>query len=285
MTKVAVITRTKDRSVFLKRAIKSVSNQTYKDYVHVIFNDGGSKEDVQAVVDSFDKDIKSRIKLFNRSKPSGAPDTIFNESIDKVDSEYVAIHDDDDTWHEEFLERSVQELDRGAAGVSVRTDNVHETLSKSGQIKRVKVNQYMPDVQAISLYRQCLDNQLPTIGFIYRRDAYESVGKYDEELPVVADWEFGIRFLRKYDVTYLDPGFALAFYHHRKKKDNSFAAHNHRTYITKVFNKYLREDLDRGELGVGYIMNDLRYQQDFITGTVRKLTPKVVTNLIRKRVR
>jgi glycosyltransferase involved in cell wall biosynthesis len=39
--KVAVITRTKDRPLLLERAIKSVHNQTFKDYVHIIINDGG----------------------------------------------------------------------------------------------------------------------------------------------------------------------------------------------------------------------------------------------------
>ena len=43
MTKVAVITRTKDRPIFLKRALLSVSSQTFSDYIHVVVNDGGTK--------------------------------------------------------------------------------------------------------------------------------------------------------------------------------------------------------------------------------------------------
>lgn len=284
MAKVAVITRTKDRPVFLKRAILSVAQQTFSEYEHVIVNDGGIKDEVEAIIDSFDKNIRSKIRLFHRTKSSNAPDTILTESVDRVDSEYVALHDDDDTWHPEFLERSVALLDTGAAGVSVRTDNLNESI-QDGHFKTGKTWPYMGDLRAISLYRQCLDNQMPTIGFIYRRDAYVTAGKYDSTLPVVADWEFGIRFLQKYDVEYLDPGFALSFYHHREDKDNSFAAHNHRKYITKVFNRYLREELSEGRLGIGYIMNDLRYEQDMITSNIRKLVPKPIVNLMRKKVR
>lgn len=284
MAKVAVVTRTKDRSVFLKRAIQSVADQTYRDYVHVIVNDGGDKTEVEAVVSEFDDKITSKIQVFHRDRSSNAPDTILNESIDYVDSRYVAIHDSDDTWHPEMLARSVELLDAGADGVSVRTDNVYESVD-GDSIQYQKSAPYMPEIRAISLYRQCLDNQMPTIGFVYRRNAYESVGKYDTELPVVADWEFGIRFLLKYDVEFLEPGYPLAFYHHRATKDNSFAAHNHRKYITKVLNKYLRRELAEGKLGVGYIMNDLRYEQDMITRNIRRLLPRFVTKIIQRRVR
>lgn len=283
MAKVAVITRTKNRSLFLRRAIASVANQTYSDYIHVIVNDGGDEDEFMAVVDACDEKVRSKIVVFNRDEPSNAPDTIFNECIDRVDSQYVTIHDSDDTWHPEMLERSIVLLDGGAAGISARTDNLFEK-KENGTFKKTKSTPYMPDLRAVSLYRQCLDNQLPTIGFIYRRDIYEEVGKYDTTLPVVADWEFGIRFLRKYDVEYLDPGFPLAFYHHRADEDNSFAAHNHRTYITKVFNKYLREELDNRTLGIGYIMNSLRYEQDMITGITKRLLPDFVTKIIRKKV-
>lgn len=283
MAKVAVITRTKDRTSLLGRAIRSIANQTYGDYVHVIVNDGGDKERIQAVIDSFDSTVRDKIKLFHR-QASNAHDTILTESVDRVDSEYVAIHDDDDTWHPDMLKLAIEKLDTGAAGVSVRVDNVHEKLV-NGEYHTTKTTPYMADLRAVSLYRQCIDNQMPTIGFIYRRDAYEKVGKYDSTLPVVADWEFGIRFLLENDVAYLDPGYALANYHHRESSDHSFAMHSDRENLTIVMNKYLRADLQKGKIGVGYIMNDLRYQQDMIASNVRKLLPKSLANLIRKRVR
>lgn len=280
--KVAIITRTKDRPAFLKRAIASVSAQTYKNYIHVIVNDGGNKEDVESVVEQSGQ--KNVIRLFHRDIASGAPDTIFNESIDRVDSVYIAIHDDDDTWHCEFLERAIQILDTGVKGIVVRTDKIIESFD-GRTIKQVKAMPYMYDMSAISLYRQCIDNQLTPIAFMYNRNAYEEIGKYDSKLPVVGDWEFGIRFLQKYDVEFIDPGFALAQYHHRIQKDNSFGSHQHRRYITIVHNQYLRDDLAAGKFGVGFIMNSLRYEQDLITRTIRRLVPNTITRLIRKRVR
>lgn len=284
MPKIAIITRTKDRPIFLKRALESVAAQTYDNYVHVIMNDGGEKELVDTLVAQQSERYREKIQVFHRAESSGAPDTLFNEAINKVTSEYIAIHDDDDTWHPDFLQRVVDELDKGAQGAVARTDNVYETINGK-TITMVKTDRYMPDIQAISLYRQCLDNQLTAVAFAYSRKAYKDVGGYDDSLPVVGDWEFGIRFLMKHDVEYIDPGFALAYYHRRLEKDNSFKNHSHRKNITKVFNKYLRAELAEGKLGVGYIMNTLRYEQDMITGTVRRLLPKSLAKFIQKKVR
>lgn len=284
MNKVAVITRTKDRPVFLDRAFKSVHNQSFDNFVHVVINDGGDVEQIEKQVSSLPVTWKNKIKLFHRPIASGAPDTIFNESIDRVESEYVAIHDSDDTWHPEFLSHTVKMLDEGCDGVVVRTDKVIESVS-GDNIKTIKTSHYMPEMSVVSLYKQCIDNQLTPISFIYKRSVYEEVGKYDESLPVVGDWEFGIRFLMKTDVEYLDPGFPLAFYHHRKSTgDNSFSKHNHRLYVTKVANKYLRDEIKSGKLLIGYIMSDLKYRQDVRHGAFKRLIPKKILNRKKPRV-
>jgi glycosyltransferase involved in cell wall biosynthesis len=286
MPQVAVITRTKDRPHFLRRAISSVAAQTFTDYVHVIVNDGGDKEAIDVIVAGLDEKAAARIKIFHRVRPSNAPDTIFNESIDRVDSEYFAIHDDDDSWHSDFLMTTVKYLDehKPQGAVVVRTDKIIERV-EAGKIQQDKRTVWMPNLRAVSLYQQCLDNQLTPIATLYRRSAYVDVGKFDDTLPVVGDWEFGVRLLMKYDVGFIDPGFALANYHHRTTADNSFAAHDHRTYVTVVLNKYLRDELKEKRLGVGYIMNSLRYEQDMISATVRKLVPKSIAKFLRRRVR
>lgn len=285
MAKIAVITRTKDRSVFLRRAVQSVADQTYDDYVHVIVNDGGDAAVVDEIIQSLEPNVRARIELFHRSEPSNAPDTIFNECIDRVKSDYVAVLDDDDTWHKDFLEQVTKCLDdtKSIGGVVVRTDKVIERLT-GDSLQTLKAERLLPDLQAVSLYRQFIDNQLMTNAFVFRRDAYEKIGKYDESLPVVADWEFGIRFLQEYDVEFIDPGFALANYHHRTgTKDNSFARHSHRKYVTRVANKYLREDLKKGALGVGYIMSDLKYRQDSRNDFIKRFIPNRLLKVIKRK--
>jgi len=289
MTKVAIITRTKNRPLFLERALRSVGSQDFSDYTHVIVNDGGDKNIVESLVNSLEKDQRTKTLLFHRESSSNAPDTIFNESIDRVESEYVAIHDDDDTWHSQFLSKTVQLLEEGPfEGVVVKTDKVIEKQAND-KITQLKIEPYQPDVKVVNLYRQCIDNQLTPISFVYSRKAYERVGKYDTKLPVVADWEFGIRFLMRYDVEFLDPGFALANYHHRKSTpgqvDNSFATHDHAYYFNKVANKYLRLDIESGQFGVGYIINNIKYNQSFVANAVKRILPSRVVESLKNKIR
>lgn len=287
--KVLVVTRTLVRSPFLERAIQSVASQTFSDYVHVIVNDGGDKDTLDNIVSSLEEPVAEKMKIFHRKESSNAPDTIFNESIDRVDSEYFAIHDDDDTWHPEFLQQTVDHLDKSKelGAVVVRTDKVIE-LVEGQSIQESKRAQWMPDVKAINLYRQCIDNQFTPIATLFRRSAYEDVGKFDSSLPVVGDWEFGVRLLQKYDADFLDPGYALANYHHRKLKNGKMghvSSHKkHRYYTNKVMNKYLREELANGQLGVGYMMSQLKYNQTNTSNMLKKFLPNSIVEKLKKKV-
>jgi glycosyltransferase involved in cell wall biosynthesis len=50
--RVAVITRTKNRAILLKRAIRSVLDQKYEDWTHVIVNDGGDAGEFSVLAES-----------------------------------------------------------------------------------------------------------------------------------------------------------------------------------------------------------------------------------------
>lgn len=283
---VAIITRTKDRPKLLQRAMKSVHDQSFADYVHVVINDGGDKAEVDRIVAHYEA---STVVIHNDT--SGGMEAASNKAIKSVNSLYVAIHDDDDTWHSEFLERTVSQLkETGAMGVVVRTDKVTEELQADGSATHVKTEQWLPDVKAINLYRQCIDNQMTPITFIYRRSVFDEIGYYDESLPVCGDWDFGIRFLQKWDVDFLDPGFALANYHHRKFKpgtegNTSYAGNDKARYYTNfLMNRYLRQELAEGTLGVGYIMSKLRYDQHEKAEMVQRVLPGFVTKRLKKRI-
>lgn len=283
---VAVITRTKDRPQFLERALRSVQAQSFQDLIHVIYNDGGDKQLVEGTIKKHPSD---KIKVVHGSGSDGAPDTIFNRAIRSVDSKYIAVHDDDDSWHPDFLRLAVERLESaGAVGVVARADKITERVS-GNNIEQIKSEPWMPELKAVNLYRQCVDNQLTPIAFVYAREAYEKIGGYDDSLAVVGDWDFGIRFLREYDVEYLDPGRALAFYHHRaatgSSSDSTFGSNEakHRYYANKLMNKYLRDELAEGRLGVGYIMSKERYQQNYLSRLVHRVMPGFVARRLKRR--
>lgn len=293
MHKVIVVTRTKDRPIFLKRAIKSVHSQSYTDFAHVIINDGGVKGKVDDVVAAeLDQVSRKKVHVIHNDTSEGM-EAATNKAIRSLKSEYVSIHDDDDSWHADFLKSTVQALDEmdKAMGVVVRADKVIEELSpQDGAIRTLNVKPWMPQVSVINLYRQCIDNQMTPITFVYRRSALDEIGYYDESLPVCGDWDFGIRFLQKYHVEFIDPGYALAYYHHRKFRpgvegNTSYTGNEKARYYTNVLaNKYLRKELADGRLGVGYIMSKLRYEDDRMSMFASRLLPGRITKILKKKV-
>ena len=258
--KVAIITRTKDRGILLERAIKSIHQQTMDDFIHVIINDAGDKRVVDDLVKKYKTLIKDRVKVIHNTESRGM-EAASNKAIKSVDSTYVAIHDDDDSWHPDFLKRTTEHLDStGAMGVVVATDRIDEEII-GGSVHIKARERWMAHLRALTLFDLCLDNFAVPISFIYRRSIYGEIGYYDESLPVCGDWDFALRFMERYDIDLLRTERALAFYHHRPKQtgvmgNSVFASFDmHEKYNAVLANKYLRQDIEKGGLGLGYLFN------------------------------
>ena len=268
--KVAIITRTKDRGLLLERAIKSVHQQTMTDFIHVIINDAGDPNIVDDLVEKYKDVIKGRVKVIHNQTSRGM-EAASNKAIKSVDSELIAIHDDDDTWHPDCLRQAISHMEaEGAVGVVVTTDRITERIVGNA-IHLIWTDRWLPDARSISLYKMCLDNYMTPITFLYKRAVFDVIGYYDESLLVCGDWDFGLRFIAKYDVAFLDTPYALAYYHHRPdaRGINGNSVHagydKHQYFVGLLANKYLREDMTRGGLGLGYLFNALRDQREAVT--------------------
>jgi len=256
-----------------------MSEQTYDDYVHVIVNDGGDKKKLESLLERYPS---SRRKVLHNEKSIGLTPAL-NQGIQAVMSEYVAILDDDDSLHENRLSLAVEYLDNhpDSVGVVHVMDRVVEEID-DGVIRELSRNRWHEEMQAISLYKQCIDNYMTNGAFTYRRVLYDELGGYDESLPAAEDWDFGIRTLLRYDLEILPSKYAVSYYHHRpaQKGDDGnsvFASiSSHQEALNKLQNKYLRDDINSGKLGVGYIMNNLRYERELESDRDEKSNARVV---------
>jgi GT2 family glycosyltransferase len=276
---VAVVTRTRDRPLLLDRAVRSVMQQTFSDLSMVIVNDGGDPGAVEALVEAHRGRVQGRAVVVHHETSRGM-EAATNAGLAATDSRFVAVLDDDDTWHPRFLECTVDTLERtGAAGVVTDTQAVYEDTDY-GDIRFLESFPFDPmaDVAPVappavpgrrlpptSLFRLLSGNQFPPCSFVYRREALDEVGGYDESLPVLGDWDFNLRFQRRYDVEYLDV--PLAYYHHRKGESGepgnsvSHPEQLHDRVRTQLLNRYLRRDLDDRVAGVGVLANALHHSR------------------------
>jgi len=248
--------RTRDRPLLLERALESVFAQTLTDYVLVVVNDGGDAAAVERLV-------QGRAEIIHHPAPLGMQ-AASNAGIRGSRSEYVVIHDDDDTWDPRFLELTSRHLEEtGAMGVIATTDKVVERIV-DGRIEVVETARLHPELRFVNLYAMCFENYATPISFLYRRQVYETIGLYDEELDSAGDWDFGLRFLLHWEIEFLPTPEALAFYRHRPEgaDANSVYTDRHRRAENLVANRYLRRDLEAGRTGLGLIVNTLRYQHE-----------------------
>lgn len=238
--KVAVIMRTKDRPVLLRRAIEDVLQQGLQDWHLVVVNDGGSRGHVDALVDAASSRLRNRVTVLHHGTSRGM-EAASNAGIAASTSDYVAVHDDDDSWHPDFLSRTVHYLDtRPEAGVGVRTEIVHERLEGDDIIETGR-ELFSPEIRELMLSDALRFNRCVPIGLLYRRELHTEVGGYDETLGAVGDWEFQLRVLQRHTLGFID-GEPLAFWHHRHDAQgpigNSFlAGKNEHLY----YDKYVRE--------------------------------------------
>lgn len=249
LTSVAIVLRTKNRPLFLRRALGSIFAQTFSDFVVVVVNDAGEQPPVDAVVKEYADRANGRIRVVHNAHSKGR-EAAMNAGVSASESTYLTIHDDDDTWAPTFLDQSVGHLANSADhGVAVRTEVVYEHVD-GDEITVDSMEILASDLSQISLAEMLRHNYAPPISLLYRRDVHDAVGLYDETLPVLADWEFNLRLLSRFTVGFID-GPPLAFWHQRPvsvgDEGNSVvtAQQDHARCEIEIRDRYLRGDLER----------------------------------------
>lgn len=266
-SRVAIVTRTRNRHFLLARAIRSVLDQSYPDWTHVIVNDGGEAGGLDAFLEGYVEQYAGRLQVVHLPINQGMQ-MASNAGIQASRSEYLCIHDDDDSWEPTFLEKCVAFLERvGNAssyqGVISQTTAVIEELAEDHTITIKERRPYLP-LEEVSLFRLGYENPFPPIAFCYRRSVHDAIGYFDQRYDVCGDLDFNLRFLARYDIGVLPE--ALANYHWRKDsaqpeyqntifKDQS----SHTAYFNQLRNALLRGQKDGLSPQLGAALNQARH--------------------------
>ena len=209
-----IAVRTKNRPRLFERAIDDVLAQTSSAWRLLVINDGGERTPVDAVIEARLARFPTPPEVIEGDHPIGR-DALFALALEHTTGEYLAIHDDDDTWSPDFLERTSAWLhdhpDHGAVAVS--TQVVLEEITDAGIVQLSRFPLEIPH-DTLSLFDLILGNRIPPIGMLLRRRTAEEVGGFDDTLSVLGDWDLTRRLATRAPIGYLG-GAPLAFWHQR----------------------------------------------------------------------
>lgn len=250
---VAVLVRTKDRPRFLRRALANIAEQTFTDYTVCVINDGGDESATRAILQASPlahllEGDTPRLTLLTTG--GGNMEAASNAGLAATDSKFVAIHDDDDLWAPEFLERTVGALRASEALIcSTRVVERYERETPEGEFEVYEERIFHDGLPGFGLQFLYRTNRAVPIGILYRRRLHELVGFYDESLPVVGDWEFNLRAAAVTEVLLVDE--PLAYWSLRPEADGADANSvqrqaEHARFDASVRARAIRDDLQSG---------------------------------------
>jgi glycosyltransferase involved in cell wall biosynthesis len=254
-----IVTRTKSRPRLLMRAVDSVCGQSSRAFIWVIVNDGGETAPVDhAVAVARKRGVDARV--IHRPVSEGM-EAASNAGVRAADSTFVVIHDDDDSWAPEFLERTAGFLAAHPEYVAVTTHctRIEEKID-SDIIRQIRKSPHKPVLSCVHLSDMLQKNLFPPISLLYRRSAFEAAGGYDESMAVLGDWDFNIKILLQGDIGVLPQ--PLSNYHVRvgsilsQADRNSITPGATRQHIAEAAyrNRMLRRDVAEGRASLGQLL-------------------------------
>lgn len=193
---VVIVMRTYQRPIMLARAITSVCKQTYKNWSLIIVNNGGEPggvEDVVAVARTGWPN--AQIEIIHLDNRVGMEEAS-NVALQHTHADFFAIHDDDDSWRPQFLEKTVAAMQAHPDAVAIVTGvtRIHE-LARGKTLRPQKSELFYISPDRLTFDGMIGHNTFPPIAALFRYSLLAQVGMFDASLPVLGDWEFNLRAL------------------------------------------------------------------------------------------
>jgi glycosyltransferase involved in cell wall biosynthesis len=195
--------------------LDSVVAQTFDDWHLVVVNHGGDRQIVESCVDRVAGTARGKVEILHL-EAGGGMERASNAGLDRLDTAFFGIHDDDDTWMPTFLERTVAFLQDPAhdtfGAVTTHAIKRWERI-EDGHLETVEDEGLNTSEEFVDAQQLFGWNRVFTINTLFRSAVRDVVGPYNEDLDVIGDWEFHVRVAAATDIALIPE--VLARYHIR----------------------------------------------------------------------
>jgi LmbE family N-acetylglucosaminyl deacetylase len=184
---VSIIVRTRDRVARLSEALASLHLQTQRDLEVIVVNDGGV--DVRPAIAEWDGRLDIRYVWHDTPRGRAAA---ANTGLNLARGKYLGFLDDDDRLYPGHIEKLVAHLE--ATGEAAAYSDCERT--RYAWNGRAFAPAGPPRVyKGVDFDRERLQfgNYIPIMTLLIRRELLEGVGRFDESLECLEDWDFWLR--------------------------------------------------------------------------------------------
>ncbi len=180
---VAIVLRTCDRPILLARALCGILGQTHPHWRLVLVN-AGAPEAVEALAATYATAFGDRLTLLHAAGTGADAAARLGLSQPACrPADWVALHDDDDAWHPDFLRTGLGLL-RSApadwAAVACHGWLVEERIANGGAVEESRQPGFS-EPHPLELARRGAGGRVPTICLLMRRIALDRLRDQDPD--------------------------------------------------------------------------------------------------------
>jgi glycosyltransferase involved in cell wall biosynthesis len=179
---VSIVTPSYNQAEFLEETIRSVLDQDYEPLEYVVVDDGSTDGSVEIV-----RRYEGRLGAWTSQENAGQVAAI-NRGFARTSGEYMGYLNSDDTLLPGAVAAMVAELERDPSVLLVYGDALYTD-------EHGRQTGYLParEFDVAEMVRSC-DNHVVQPSTLWRREAWELYGPFDEDGWYFFDFEFFLRF-------------------------------------------------------------------------------------------
>jgi glycosyltransferase involved in cell wall biosynthesis len=189
------------REKTIERALASVTAQTLQDYEILVVDDGSTDRTVQVV-----EALGLRQLKLIRHETNRGPAAARNTAIKAARGRWIALLDSDDEWSRDKLARQLAAMQ--AATSNVRGCATGFRLVRTDQASTVRLDYDSAEFRKLILFGCFIS---PGATLLVERAVFDEIGLFDEGLRRLEDWDWLLRFVRRYDLTFVPDALATVY--------------------------------------------------------------------------
>lgn len=242
-----IITCTLNSDRFLSKNIKSVRNQSFKNYEHV-FVDGYSKDNTKKILKAYKNKFGSKVIIFNFLKRGVS--RAFNKGIKEAKGEYIFFLNSDDYFYDNKV-----------------LQDVHLFLTSNKELDWMygKINVVEEDGMAVGVFplrkffqianRYLLKfiNYVPHQSVFMKKSVFDKFGNFDPKLKLNMDTELFLRLSRDTNWIFFDRIMCA----YVLRSDSLSSSYKNKNVGLEALEKVQERYLSKKEMFIAKIVNQL----------------------------